>query len=60
MVGHEVNGEKFMFFVLQNAGHLSLGFFPEFRLDKRLAVFHGKNQVGVELCVGIRHSVWSF
>ena len=60
MVGHEVNGQEFMFFVLQNARHVPLRFFPEFGFDERLTVFHGKDQMGVELRVRIRHSPLSF
>jgi hypothetical protein len=43
MIWHEVNGKELVFLVLQNTGHVLLGFYPEFGFDERLAVFYGKD-----------------
>lgn len=60
MVGHKVNGQEFVLFVLQQARHVPLGFLPEFGFDECLAVLNRKNQMDVKLCVRIGHGLACF
>ena len=59
MIRHQVDGQHFVVFVLLHPSNVPLYFFPEMGLDQAGTVFYSKNQVNVELGIGIGfHGVW--
>ena len=53
MVRHQINGQHFVVLVLHHSGDVTLYFFPEMGLDQAGTVFYSKNQVNVELGIGV-------